>query len=83
MAKFLLEKYLAHIYVTAEYIKRQYICEVKPPQANCSWSSSWHSLQSKGKFYGLHKSLHSGDSQSKYQHNFFWEPISFQTLSNS
>lgn len=42
MAKFLLEKYLAHIYVTPEYIKRQYICEVKQPQVSCS--SSWHSL---------------------------------------
>lgn len=34
MAKFLLEKYLAHIYMTAERIKRQYICEVKKLQVN-------------------------------------------------
>lgn len=45
---FFLEKHVAHIYMTAECIKEQYICEQQ--QVNCSWPSTWHSSQSKANF---------------------------------
>lgn len=41
-------------------------------------ASTWLSSQSKANF-----TVYSGDSPSKHQHHIFWEPSSFQTLSNT
>lgn len=44
MPKFLLEKYLAHICITPEYIKRHCTCGVGQPQVPCPVADIAHSL---------------------------------------